>query len=113
MPPPNCLQRSVSSYGVNPDTGQYVQGLVLRVGNETTTQQEEAWIQATAQSYADQADIGTYFSTSPYSQGEYKFVVTCLQWEQYSAPAPVYNNNPVPPPTYYRQPFDISTQGMR
>lgn len=41
---------------------------------------ENKWVSKWGQYYADKGAFYTYFKTSPYSKGEYKFVVSCSSW---------------------------------
>lgn len=41
---------------------------------------ESKWVSEWGQYYANKGEFQTYFKTSPYSNGEYKFVVSCSEW---------------------------------
>ncbi|SDS00066.1 hypothetical protein SAMN05216503_1649 [Polaribacter sp. KT25b] len=41
---------------------------------------EDSWISSCGKYYANKGVFSTYYRTSPYSNGKYKFVVSCSSW---------------------------------
>ena len=59
---------------------------------ESIAEKELNWINSRVDYYL--SNIGIYYDTSPYSNAEYKIVITCVTWSepnQYVSP-PIYNS---------------------
>jgi hypothetical protein len=59
---------------------------------ENIASDELSWANSTLDHYLP--NMGIYYETSPYSGAEYKFVVTCVTWQepnQYVTPANTYS----------------------
>ena len=67
---------------LNPETDKYVAGKVYikdKKGNDIAYN-EKRWRNNLGNSYLDRGQFTAYYKTSPYSGGEYKFVVHCASW---------------------------------
>tara|TARA_R110001592_G_scaffold343328_1_gene633740 strand:+ start:118 stop:462 length:345 start_codon:yes stop_codon:yes gene_type:complete len=67
---------------LNSETGKYESGLVYtkdKDGNDIAYK-EESWRNNLGNSYLNRGEFTAYYNTSPYSGGEYKFVVYCSSW---------------------------------
>lgn len=77
-----CAYYEVLYYVYVPETGKYESGKIYtkdKNGNDIEYK-EEAWRERLGQSYLNKRQFTSYFKTSPYSGGEYKFVVHCARW---------------------------------
>lgn len=76
-----CLETTCSAGYYNSNTGKYAMNayLVKNDQGEDITYYESNWLDVRANEALDYG-IGIYYFTSPYSNAEYKFVVTCSQW---------------------------------
>tara|TARA_R110002096_G_scaffold409163_2_gene608472 strand:+ start:141 stop:485 length:345 start_codon:yes stop_codon:yes gene_type:complete len=77
-----CATIEVLYFVLNPETDKYVAGKVYikdKKGNDIAYN-EKRWRNNLGNSYLDRGQFTAYYKTSPYSGGEYKFVVHCAGW---------------------------------
>ena len=77
-----CATIEVMYSLLNPDTNKYESGLVYskdKNGNDIAYK-EESWRNNLGKSYLNRGEFTAYYNTSPYSGGEYKFVVYCTSY---------------------------------
>ena len=67
---------------LNPDTNKYESGLVYNTDKNVNNigYKEESWRNNLGKSYLNRGEFTAYYNTSPYSGGEYKFVVYCTSY---------------------------------
>jgi len=77
-----CATIEVLYFVLNPGTGKYEAGKVYnqdKEGNDIADK-ETRWRGNLGNSYLDRGQFTSYYKTSPYSGGEYKFVIHCARW---------------------------------
>lgn len=77
-----CATYTVQYYLYNPNTSKYEAGKIYardKNGNDIKYK-EKRWREGLGSSYLRRGTFTSYYKTSPYSGGEYKFVVHCTQW---------------------------------
>ncbi|MCI2228328.1 hypothetical protein MC378_04045 [Polaribacter sp. MSW13] len=77
-----CATYEVLYYVYNKNTSKYESGKIYikdSKGNNIKYQ-EERWRDRLGQTYLNKGVFTAYYKTSPYSGGEYKFVVHCTRW---------------------------------
>ena len=77
-----CARYEVLYYVYNSETSKYESGKIYvkdRKGNDIEYK-EERWRDNLGSYYLNKGEFTAYYKTSPYSGGEYKFVVHCTSW---------------------------------
>jgi hypothetical protein len=79
-----CAMYDVSYYLYNPVTDKYLENKYFNKSEKGTDidTKEYSWVQRTGNNYLYRKQFTTYFITSPYSGGKYRFIVECSRWHK-------------------------------
>lgn len=79
-----CAVYSVNYYLYNPDTDKYLENKYFNKSENGANidAKEYSWVKRTANNYLYRKQFTTYYKTSPYSGGRYRFIVECSRWHK-------------------------------